>query len=108
MARFGSGTRSPGRPVSPPLVHAHRVNDLAFSPDGTYLATASGDPLARVWKLEIDDRSLDDWSKLAHRCPTPPPTMCSSSARRQHQGNAAPPAERTSGAAIRSYDSLQQ
>ncbi|MBT9312410.1 toll/interleukin-1 receptor domain-containing protein [Leptothoe kymatousa] len=34
------------------LVHEGAINDLSFSPDSQYLATASDDKIARVWNLE--------------------------------------------------------
>ena len=37
------------RSATPPLKHASRVQAVAFSPDGTRLATASSDGAARVW-----------------------------------------------------------
>ena len=35
--------------MTPPLVHKGGVLAVAFSPDGTRLATASDDQTARVW-----------------------------------------------------------
>jgi hypothetical protein len=45
------------------------VNDLTFSLDGALITTASGDPIARAWRLEIDGRSLAAWSKRVALCP---------------------------------------
>jgi len=42
----------PGATGRPPLTgHANIVNDVAFNPDGTILATASSDRTIQLWKL---------------------------------------------------------
>jgi WD40 repeat protein len=38
-----------GKPVTPPLRHRSFIRDVAFSPNGRWLATASLDGTARVW-----------------------------------------------------------
>ncbi len=40
---------STGRPLTPPMSHAGRINFACFSPDGSRVATASEDGSARVW-----------------------------------------------------------
>ena len=45
------------------------MNDLAFSPDGALITTAGGDPIARVRRLELDDRALAAWSERVALCP---------------------------------------
>jgi WD40 repeat protein len=45
-----------GRPLSGPLPTNQTAWDGAFSPDGTLVATASGDRAARVWALPPRDR----------------------------------------------------
>jgi WD40 repeat protein len=35
----------------PPRAHKGRVNSIAFSPDGSLLASASADQTARVWRM---------------------------------------------------------
>jgi WD40 repeat protein len=59
-----------GRPLTPPLWHPQHVTSVAFSPDGSALATGSDDGIARVWNLRADERPLDDLRKLAelHSC----------------------------------------
>ena len=46
-----SGTHRPGRPLTPPFVHNDTVMWVAFSPDGSRLATASADGTARIWDV---------------------------------------------------------
>jgi WD40 repeat protein/tetratricopeptide (TPR) repeat protein len=53
-----------GDPVSPPLGHPIPVESVTFSSDGRMLLTAS-DRAARVWSLNADDRTADDWLLLA-------------------------------------------
>jgi WD40 repeat protein len=38
-----------GQPLTPPMRHSGCINFACFSPDGTFLATASKDRTARVW-----------------------------------------------------------
>ncbi len=44
-----SGTRSPGREPLAFKGHPSQVNCVAWSPDGTRLATASWDGTAKLW-----------------------------------------------------------
>jgi WD40 repeat protein/tRNA A-37 threonylcarbamoyl transferase component Bud32 len=53
-----------GDPVSPPLSHPGPVESVAFSSDGRLLLTAS-DRAARVWSLSTDERTADEWLRLA-------------------------------------------
>jgi tetratricopeptide (TPR) repeat protein len=53
-----------GDPISPPLAHAGVVESASFSSDGRVLLTAC-DRAARVWSLSVDDRTADDWLRLA-------------------------------------------
>src|SRR5262249_22691609 len=45
------GDVATGALVSPLLIHRGAVRDVAFSPDGTRLVTASNDGTAQVWDL---------------------------------------------------------
>jgi len=54
-----------GDPITPPLDHVTSVESVEFSADGRLLVTAA-DRAARVWSLSAEDRSADDWLRLAH------------------------------------------
>jgi WD40 repeat protein len=41
-----------GTPIGQPMQHEERLNDAAFSPDGTRLVTASNDKTAQVWDAD--------------------------------------------------------
>ncbi|HEU4730389.1 MAG TPA: TIR domain-containing protein [Kofleriaceae bacterium] len=58
-----------GRPITEPLEHGGLILAATFSADGTRVVTASSDKTARVWTLANDQRSLDDWRRLARRSP---------------------------------------
>jgi hypothetical protein len=38
-----------GEPLSPPLVHRNKVRSVAFSPNGSWVVSASSDRTARIW-----------------------------------------------------------
>ena len=44
-----------GKPVTEQLKHEKTVNSAAFSPDGKYIVTASGDNTARVWDAKTGE-----------------------------------------------------
>ena len=50
-----SGTPSTGQPVSVLSGHANYLTDIAFSPDGEQVVTASLDRTARTWKAETGE-----------------------------------------------------
>jgi WD40 repeat protein len=50
-----------GRPEGPGTSHLDRVNSIAFSPDGTRLATASDDYTTRLWDVGTG-KQLDMWA----------------------------------------------
>jgi hypothetical protein len=54
-----------GEPVTPPLRHASKVTAIAFSPDGQWLATGSGDGQIRFWDLRPVEFDLDQCVSLA-------------------------------------------
>jgi WD40 repeat protein len=56
---------STGDPISPPLAHVGGVTRVAFGPDSRRLATGGVDGMVKVWKLEPDNRPLDDLRMLA-------------------------------------------
>ncbi len=41
------------------------MKQVAFSPDGRRIVTASWDGTARIWDVSLDDRSSQDWVLLA-------------------------------------------
>ena len=45
----GAYTAPRGHPIDANTSHADRVNDVAWSPNGTWLATVGGDRLVRIW-----------------------------------------------------------
>ena len=49
VARIWAATA--GRPASLPLEHRGPVTAAAFSPDGRYVITASGDGTAQIWDV---------------------------------------------------------
>lgn len=53
-----------GIPVAPTLLHPEHVKSAGFSSDGNRLLTAA-DRAARVWRLDADGRSAEDWLRLA-------------------------------------------
>jgi WD40 repeat protein len=54
-----------GEPVTPPLLHGDCVWHVAFSPDGRYLMSASGDKTARLWELPLETRPLAELVQMA-------------------------------------------
>jgi WD40 repeat protein/tetratricopeptide (TPR) repeat protein len=54
-----------GDAVTPMLLHDGHIGDIAFSPDGSRVATASDDGTARVWALSVGRREVRDWTEIA-------------------------------------------
>ena len=66
MKRPGSGTRGRDRALLELKGHTFQLNCVAFSPDGTRIATGSDDKTAKVWGLAAD-RNATAAVERAHR-----------------------------------------
>jgi WD40 repeat protein len=53
-----------GEPLGLSFAHSAPVYSAVFSPDGSTVLTASQDAV-RVWDVGLDDRSLDEWRRIA-------------------------------------------
>jgi WD40 repeat protein len=58
-----------GTQMAAPIRHPDWVGEVAFSPDGTLLATAGGDGTVRLWEVGTGTGRLPEWKLLPHPDP---------------------------------------
>jgi COMPASS component SWD3 len=68
--RLGEGREVGAGPEGAPLQHGAGVNDVAWNPHGTYLATVADDTLVRLWDAETGAllRTLPGHTNYAYCC----------------------------------------